>query len=149
MIEVMVCCNDRDRYPAWIDPTDHRDGFVKPWFDLETVQRIAEDSQAEAAEFGHGGVDTVHVITGQIDGQDRPLVLNICWMYLDGEKHQKAVENVERNADGLYAVGGYDWNWYMLDDLLNPVIPPRVDPAIPTQVKREILPPFPGQRTNG
>ncbi|MFC7791381.1 hypothetical protein [Streptomyces cinereoruber] len=146
MIEVMVSCNGRNQYPALIDPTDHRDGFVKPWFDLETVQRIAEDTQTDPGTFGNGFTDTVHVIPCPVEDQDRPLVLIVRWMYLDGEKHQEAVENVERNADGRYAVGEFGWCWYMLDeDQLCPVMPP----AIPAQVKRETLPPFPGQRTNG
>ncbi|MGC5411047.1 hypothetical protein ACPXCX_46270, partial [Streptomyces sp. DT225] len=68
MIDVLVCCNDRDRYPAVIDPADSHEWNVKPWFDLETVRRIADDSQEEAAEYGHGSVDTIHVLAGQVDG---------------------------------------------------------------------------------
>lgn len=138
MIEVLVSCNDRDRYPALVDPADNRDWVVKPWFDLETVQRIADDSQEEAAEHGHGSVDTIHVIAGQVDGKGHAVVLNICWMYLGGEKHQEAVEICQPNEDGRYAIGGHEWGWYALDEQLFPVIPP--------QVERMILPPLPGQR---
>ncbi|WP_434593306.1 hypothetical protein [Streptomyces sp. A5-4] len=136
MIEALVSCNDTDRYPALIDPAEHRDGFVKPWFDLETVQRIADDTQAHAARFSHGSVDTVHVLIGQVDVVTvHAVVLNICWMHLGGEKHQEAVEVVQPDAAGRYAIGGFEWCWYQLDEDLNPVIPP--------QVKREPLPPFP------
>jgi hypothetical protein len=138
MIEVLVSCNDRDRYPAWADPADHRDGYVRPWFDLETVQRIADDTQAEAARVGHGSADTVHVIAGTVDGAEHAVVLNICWMYLGGERHQKAVEVVQPDTEGRFAIGGFEWCWYVLDGHLNPVIPP--------QVKREPLPHFPHQK---
>ncbi|GGZ23467.1 hypothetical protein GCM10010387_15810 [Streptomyces inusitatus] len=138
MIEVMVCANDRDRYPAWIDPADTQDGYVRPWFDLDTVQRIADDTQAEAAEHGHGSVDTVHVLAGQLDGAGCAVVLNICWMFLGGEKRQEAVEVCQPNAAGRYAIGGFDWCWYLLDERLNPVIPP--------QMKRQPLLRFPRQR---
>ncbi|MFD4315018.1 hypothetical protein [Streptomyces sp. NPDC058548] len=138
MIEVLVSCNDRDRYPALVDPADHQDGVVRPWFDLETVQRIADDSQAEAARVGHGSVDTIHVLAGDVGGTPHVVVLNICWMYLGGDKHQEAVEICQPNEDGRYAIGGHEWGWYVLDGQLNPVIPP--------QVKRTPLPPFPGQR---
>jgi hypothetical protein len=125
MIEVLVSCNDRHRYPAWIDPDDQRDGYVKPWFDLETVRRIADDTQAEAARFGHGSVDTIHVIAGQVSGTERVVVLNVCWMYLalNGDRCQQAAEIVQPNADGRYAIGGFEWCWYALSDDLMPLIP--------------------------
>ncbi|GAA2948417.1 hypothetical protein ACFPN0_15130 [Kitasatospora cinereorecta] len=129
MIEVLVSCNDTQRYPALIDPDEQRDGFVKPWFDLETVQRIAADTQDDAARFSHGSVDTVHVLTGRVDGQEHAVVL-----YLGGEKHQEAVEICQPNEDGRYAIGGFEWCWY------------QVAPVIPRQSKREQLPPFPEQR---
>ncbi|MCX4550577.1 MULTISPECIES: hypothetical protein [unclassified Streptomyces] len=138
MIEVLVSCNGIDRYPALIDPGDQREGHVKPWFDLETVQRIADDTQAGAARFGHGSLDTIHVLTGQVDSAEHAVVLNVCWMYLGGEKRQEAVEVCQPNEVGRYAIGGFEWCWYALDERLNP--------AIPHQVKREQLPPFPGQR---
>ncbi|MER6632224.1 hypothetical protein ABT301_29090 [Streptomyces sp. NPDC000987] len=64
MVEVLVCANDRHRYPALVDPADQRDGYVRPWFGLATVHRIAADTQADAARHGHGSIDTVHVVTG-------------------------------------------------------------------------------------
>ncbi|MFJ3274045.1 hypothetical protein [Streptomyces sp. NPDC086776] len=138
MIEVIVCCNDRDRYPAWIDPDDQRDGFVKPWFDLDTVRRIADDTQAEAARLGHGSADTVHVVDGTVDGDSHAVVLSICWMYLGGERHQEAAEIAQPNDDGRYAIGGHEWCWY--------VVAADLSPLIPFQLKRSPMPPFPKQR---
>ncbi|MGC4947735.1 hypothetical protein ACLQ2N_16260 [Streptomyces sp. DT224] len=116
MIDVLVCCNDRDRYPAVIDPADSHEWNVKPWFDLETVRRIADDSQEEAAEYGHGSVDTIHVLAGQVDGQDHAVVLNIRWMLMGGDRRQGAVEVCQPNGEGRYAIGGHGWGWYALDD---------------------------------
>lgn len=134
MVEVMVCANDSDRYPAMVDPDDQRDGYVKPWFDLDTVRRIAEQTQQDASRYGHDSVDTVHVLEGgdatvRPDGGIEPLkyavVIVVCWMYLDGEKREQAVEVLQPNKDGRYAVGGQAWQWYALDDQLNPQIPFR------------------------
>ncbi|MFE7214587.1 hypothetical protein ACFU93_32525 [Streptomyces sp. NPDC057611] len=124
MVEVLVCANDRDRYPAMVDPADQSDdGYVRPWFDLDTVRRIAADTQADAERHGHGSIDTVHVLDGTVGRQAHAVVLVICWMYLGGERRQQAVEVLQPNARGRYAVGGHDWCWYALDDLLNPQIP--------------------------
>ncbi|MDH6189153.1 hypothetical protein M2168_002185 [Streptomyces sp. CZ24] len=140
MIEVLVSCNDTHRYPALIDPDERRDGFVKPWFDLETVRRIAADTKVHAAKYGRDSVDTVHVLVRDDDeGVSHVDVLAICWMNLHDLDVADAVEIVKPNAEGRYAIGGFDWCWYQLDEQLNPVIPP--------QVKREPLPPLPGQRS--
>ncbi|MEU7323388.1 hypothetical protein ABZ682_22975 [Streptomyces griseoviridis] len=125
MVEVMVCANDRDRYPAVVDPDDQRDGHVRPWFDLDTVREIAATSQAEATEYGHGSVDTVHMVEGTVDGTEHAVVMVVCWMNLGGEKRERAVEILQPNTDGRYAVGGHDWQWYALDGQLNPQIPFR------------------------
>ncbi|MFB7113477.1 hypothetical protein [Streptomyces sp. NPDC056291] len=124
MVEVLVCANDRDRYPAMVDPADQSDdGYVRPWFDLDTVRRLAYDTQADAERHGHGSIDTVHVLDGTVGRQAHTVVLVICWMYLGGERRQQAVEVLQPNAHGRYAVGGHGWCWYALDDLLNPQIP--------------------------
>jgi hypothetical protein len=133
MVEVMVCANDRDRYPAKVDPTDQQDGYVKPWFDLDTVRRIAAQTQADAARHGHGSIDTVHVLQGgnarvgnggSVDGVKYAVVLVVCWMHLGGDKREQAVEIVQPSADGRYAIGGFEWCWYALsDDGLTPLIP--------------------------
>ncbi|MGW3308264.1 hypothetical protein ACWDG9_16950 [Streptomyces sp. NPDC001073] len=133
MVDVMVCANEVNRYPAKVDPTDQRDGYVKPWFDLETVRRIAADTQADAVRYGYDAIDTVHLLPGGDDrvGHDGPVegakyavVLVVCWMYLDGDKREQAVEIVPPSADGRYAIGGFEWCWYALsDDGLSPLIP--------------------------
>ena len=133
MVDVMVCANDRDRYPAKVDPADQRDGFVRPWFDLDTVRRIAADTQGDAARHGHGSVDTVHVLEGggecakhdgPVDRATYAVVLVICWMHLDGAKREQATEVLQPNEDGRYAIGGFEWCWYALsEDGLTPVIP--------------------------
>lgn len=123
MVEALVTCNGRDRYTGWIDPSDQKEGHVRPWFDLDTVRRIADATHAEAEEHGHGSVDTVHVLDGSVSGEDHAVVLVIVWMYLGGEHHQEAVRVVEANEEGRYDIGGHDWQWYALDDWLNPLIP--------------------------
>ncbi|MFF4726359.1 hypothetical protein ACFY3M_13610 [Streptomyces mirabilis] len=127
MIEVMVCANDRDRYPALVDPADLRDGYVRPWFDLRTVRRIAADTRRDAARYGHGSIDTVHVLDGKVNRTKHAVVMVVCWMYLAGERREQAAEVLQPNADGRYAVGGHDWQWYALDGDQNPLIPFRPD----------------------
>lgn len=129
MIEILVSNNDRDRYPAMVDPDErHEEGYVKPYFDLETVQRIAEQTQADAEKFGHGSIDTVHVIDGgTYDGEPRALVVVITWMDIPEKGVQDATEFVAPNEDGRYAIGGFPWCWYALDDQLNPQIPFRAE----------------------
>lgn len=123
MADVMVCANDRDRYPAKVDPADQRAGYVRPWFDLDTVRRIAADTQRQARTFGQGSVDTVHVLDGVVDGNPHSVVLVISWMYLGNEWNEKATQILRPNMVGRYAVGGHDWCWYALDDDLHPLIP--------------------------
>ncbi|MDQ0762020.1 hypothetical protein [Streptomyces canus] len=123
MVDVTVCANDRDRYPAKVDPADQRDGYVRPWFDLDTVRWIAADSQAEAVRYGHGSVDTVHVLDGSVDRTAHAVVLVVSWMYLGGDKHEQATEILQPNEVGRYAVGGHDWCWYAVSDDLHPMIP--------------------------
>jgi hypothetical protein len=125
MVDVMVSANEVHRYPAKVDPADQRDGFLKPWFDLDTVRRIAADTQAEARTFGHGSIDTVHVLDGVVDRKLHSVVLVISWMYLGGDKHEQATEILQPNAVGRYAIGGHDWCWYALSDDLHPMIPFR------------------------
>ncbi|MET8609779.1 hypothetical protein [Streptomyces misionensis] len=127
MVEVLVCANDRNHYPAVVDPADQRDGYLRPWFDLRTVRRIAVDTQSAAARYGHGSIDTVHVLDGTVDRTNHAVVIVTCWMYLGGEKREQAVEVLHPNADGRYAVGGHDWQWYALGRDLMPLIPFRPD----------------------
>jgi hypothetical protein len=127
MVEVMVCANERDRYPALVDPSDQRDGYVRPWFDLRTVRRIAADTRRDAAKYGHGSIDTVHVLSGKVNRTRYAVVTVVCWMYLGGDRREQAVEVLQPNTDGRYAVGGHDWCWYVLSDDQTPQIPFRPD----------------------
>ncbi|MEU5497945.1 hypothetical protein [Streptomyces griseofuscus] len=127
MVEVLVCANDRDHYPALIDPADQRDGYVRPWLDLRTVRRIAADTQRDAARYGHGSIDTVHVLSGRVNRTRHAVVIVTCWMHLAGERREQAVEVLHPNADGRYAIGGHEWGWYALDRDLFPLIPFRPD----------------------
>ncbi|WP_327345946.1 hypothetical protein [Streptomyces europaeiscabiei] len=131
MVEVMVCANERDHYPALVNPADQRDGYVRPWFDLDTVRRIATDTQADAAQYGHGSIDTVHVLDGTVERMRdgtiertaHAVVTVVCWMYLGGDRHEQAVEVLQPSVSGRYAVGGHDWCWYAISDDLTPMIP--------------------------
>jgi hypothetical protein len=125
MVQVRVCANDVDIYPAWVDPTDQRDGYVKPWFDLETVRQLAANTQHDAARWGQGSIDTVHVLDGMVDRTEHAVVMVICWMWLGGDRREQAVEILQPNEDGRYAVGGHDWSWYVLSEDLTPLIPFR------------------------
>jgi hypothetical protein len=128
MVEVMVCANEHDHYPALVDPADQHDGFVRPWFDLPTVRIIAAETQAEAARYGHGFVNTVHVLDGTVDDRAESIVLEIGWMYLNGTKREQSVQTIWPNEDGRYAIGGhFDWCWYALDKDGHPQIPFRPD----------------------
>ncbi|MFD0209128.1 hypothetical protein ACFVH9_08320 [Streptomyces hirsutus] len=124
MVETLVCANDRDRYPAMVDPADQRDGYVKPWFDLHTVRRIAADTRTDARRYGHGSIDTVHVLDGTVDRAKHAVVMVVCWMWLGGDRREQAVEVLQPEA-GRYAVGGHDWQWYAVSDDLTPLIPFR------------------------
>ncbi|MEV6565888.1 hypothetical protein [Streptomyces kronopolitis] len=146
MIDVLVSNNDRDHYPALVDPAESNgEGYVKPWFSLETVRRIAEKTQADAAEFGHDSIDTVHVVDGgEENGEPRVLVVVICWMDVETKGVDGATTIVEPvryrqdaegdeghdpedEGDALYCIGGFPWCWYALDDDLNPLIPFRAE----------------------
>ncbi|MFF4248968.1 hypothetical protein ACFYY2_31505 [Streptomyces sp. NPDC001822] len=122
MIETLVSNNDRDRYPAHVDPAEvNEEGYVLPWFDLETVRRIAEGTQDDAADFSYGSIDTVHVIDGGYErGETRALVVIVTWMYMPEKSAEEATEILAPHREtGLYAVGGLPWCWYALDDDLS------------------------------
>lgn len=129
MVEVLVSANERHRYPALVDPDDQHDGYVRPWFDLDTVRRLAADTQADAAEYGHGSIDTVHVVDGTVDSTEHAVVLLISWMNLGGHhaRTRQATKVLQPGAGGRYDVGGHGWCWFVLDDDLKPLIPFRPD----------------------
>lgn len=127
MIQALVSNNEHDFYPALINPAEcNEEGYVRPYFDLATVRRIEENTRAAAAQYGHGSVDTVHVVDGgSEDGTPRALVVVISWMDLP-DKDADPVQFVEPDEEsGLYPVGGLAWCWYALDEEMNPNLPFR------------------------
>ncbi|MFZ3595070.1 hypothetical protein [Streptomyces sp. BH104] len=140
MHRVTVCNNDKNRYPAYVDADErHGEGWVRPYFDVDTVRELAANTQAEAAQFGHGSIDTVHVIDGGTNGgYPRVVVAVICWMDIETKGIDGATAIVEPirvrddedgdDPDGigepLYPVGGFEWCWYaMSPDGIHPQIP--------------------------
>ncbi|MEE1775615.1 hypothetical protein PUR25_06040 [Streptomyces sp. JV181] len=125
-MEVLVSNNDRDRYPALIRPDEaNAEGFVKPWFDLETVRRIADRTQADAVRSGYDTTDTVHVVDGGTEqGEPRALVVVLTWVRIPEKGVDGATEILVPDPEtGRYAIGGLPWCWYALDDELKPNFP--------------------------
>lgn len=140
MHRVMVS-NNGTKYPAFIDPDerDDKEGYVKPYFDLDTVRELAANTQADVEEFGHGLIDTVHVIDGDEDGNPPALVVVVNWTDIEPKGVAQATTIVEpiryREDDDqdddpedagepLWPVGGFEWCWYaMAPDGIHPQIP--------------------------
>lgn len=129
MIEVTVSNNDRDHYRAMVNPGEvSEDGYVAPWFDLETVRLIAQRTQEDALDCGHGSIDTVHVVDGGTEqGKPRVLVVVITWMDIQSKGVGEATQIVEPDEEGRYPIGGFPWCWYAVDADLNPLIPFRAE----------------------
>ncbi|NGO66777.1 hypothetical protein [Streptomyces boncukensis] len=140
MQSAMVSNNDKDKYPAVVDPDECDDeGYVKPYFDLHTVRELAANTQAAAEEFGHGSIDTVHVVDGDAQGDPPALVVVVTWMDIESKGVAEATTIVEpirhREDDSqdndpedagewLWPVGGIAWRWYAFGpDGIHPQIP--------------------------
>ncbi|WP_432001603.1 hypothetical protein [Streptomyces sioyaensis] len=141
MHRVLVCNNDKDKYPAYVDADErHDEGWVRPYFDLEAVRELAANTQAAATEFGHGSIDTVHVVDGGTEnGRPRVLVVVICWMDIEAKGVDGATtivepiryreddedgDDPEEQGEPLYPVGGFPWCWYAIGpDGIHPQIP--------------------------
>ncbi|MGC4947737.1 hypothetical protein ACLQ2N_16270 [Streptomyces sp. DT224] len=118
VIDTYVSCTGSEFYPARLDPTGPRwNGFVTPVFTLDTTRQIAADTQAAAEKNGHQCTDTIHVTDGGVtdDGQPQALVMRISWLLL-AENDATAVQIIEPDAEGMYAIGGFEWSWYQVDD---------------------------------
>ncbi|MFF5279274.1 hypothetical protein [Streptomyces sp. NPDC000133] len=60
-------------------------------------------------------MDTIHVIDGSdSDGAPQSVVVLVRWKFLD--ESETATTVIRPNADGLYAIGGYEWTWYQVED---------------------------------
>ena len=97
-------------YPARLDPAKGWN-WVSPTFTLDTVRRIAIDTQAWAAKCGHDYADTLHVI----DGGTQAVVLRVDWRYpADGGGVATTV--IEPGDDGRYSIANGEWSWYHVED---------------------------------
>lgn len=115
-IDTRVCIDDTlGPYEAKIDPTNRWKGLVCPRFTLDTVRKIAARTQEQAAKDNYESVETIHVIDGGTDaeGNPRAVVLHVRWAYVeDEEEAQYATLAMQPDDEGLYSIGGDEWNWY-------------------------------------
>ncbi|MEW1700628.1 MULTISPECIES: hypothetical protein [unclassified Streptomyces] len=101
-------------YPAVVDPADRWNGFVSPFFTLDTVRLLSAETLKGAVKYGYDCSDTIHVIDGGTDGNGAPraVVLHIRWMYLEDEGPAQVTSIINpRKEDGLYGIGGWEWTW--------------------------------------
>ncbi|MEU7093000.1 hypothetical protein [Kitasatospora aureofaciens] len=105
---------DGPNFPAMVDLTNRWNGWLSPYFDLDTVRELAKFFDEQAEEYGRDAVDTVHVIDGgtNLDGTPRAVVAKVSWMYVPDEGPVECTEIIEPDANGLYGVGGWEWTWY-------------------------------------
>ncbi|MFD7769896.1 hypothetical protein [Streptomyces sp. NPDC059787] len=101
-------------YDAWIDRSAAWNSLLFPVFDLETVRKIAADTQRMAEEDGHDSTITLHVLDGGTrDGKPRAVVLSVFWAALsdDPEDNRYAIQVIQPNARGRYSIGSGEWPW--------------------------------------
>ncbi|MGW2700862.1 hypothetical protein [Streptomyces sp. NPDC001340] len=120
LIETRVCIDDTfGPFDAKLDPTNRWNGWLSPYFTLDTVRELAARTQQMADEYGHDSVDTIHVfpvlhvVDGGTDreGEPRAVVVHIRWQYLD-DGAESAATIVQPNDEGLYGIGGWEWTWH-------------------------------------
>ena len=99
-------------YDAVLDPTNRWNGWLDPYFTLDTVRELATRTQQLADECGHDSTDTIHVIDGGTDahGEPRVVVLHNRWQYLP--ESDTAATVVRPDERGLYGIGGWEWTWH-------------------------------------
>ncbi|MGY3341136.1 hypothetical protein ACVW0K_007329 [Streptomyces filamentosus] len=113
-IRTRVTVSGTTDYDAVVDPANRWNGWVSPYFTLDTVRRLSAEMLGLADAHGYDCADTVHVIDGGTDddGEPRAIVLHIRWVYLADEGAQSVTSVVEpRTEDGLYCIGGWEWTW--------------------------------------
>ncbi|MFD9047767.1 hypothetical protein [Streptomyces zaomyceticus] len=100
-------------YEAVVDPTNRWNGFVSPYFTLDTVRQLAAETVEWADESDYDCSDTIHVIDGgtDIDGAPRVVVLHIHWTYFQDEGPEQVTSIISPREDGLYCIGGWEWTW--------------------------------------
>lgn len=71
MIETRVCIDDMlGPYDCKLDPTNRWNGWLSPYFTLDTARQLAARTIEMADEYGYDCTDTVHVIDGSADSAD-------------------------------------------------------------------------------
>ncbi|MFC1415402.1 hypothetical protein [Streptacidiphilus cavernicola] len=111
-IHTRVCIDDLGPFDAKVDPTDRWNGWLCPYFTLDTVRVLAARTQELAAQDDNDTFDTVHVIDGGTDdnGKPRAIVVHISWQHFtDDPEH--AAGFVAPNSEGLYGIGAAEWTW--------------------------------------
>ncbi|MFB7341275.1 hypothetical protein ACFCZ6_14555 [Streptomyces hydrogenans] len=101
-------------YEAVVDPSHRWNGWVSPYFTLDTVRQLAAETIDTADAHGYTDAETIHVIDGgtDSDGEPRAVVLHIRWIYLDDQGPEKVTSVIDpREEDGLYCIGGWEWAW--------------------------------------
>ncbi|MER6632225.1 hypothetical protein ABT301_29095 [Streptomyces sp. NPDC000987] len=100
-------------YDAHVELADHWNGYARPLFTLDTVRKIATDTQVLAEECGYNDAITAHVIDGDHgrDGEHRAVVLIVKWLYWEDGGSKKVTDIVEPTTYGLYGIGGSSWCW--------------------------------------
>ncbi|WP_331732030.1 hypothetical protein OG592_41035 (plasmid) [Streptomyces avidinii] len=113
-VRTRVTIDGTPDYPAVVDPANRWNGFVSPFFTLDTVRELAAETLDVATKQGYDCADTIHVIDGGTDsgGAPRAVVLHIRWMYLEDEGPAQVTSIISpREEDGLYGIGGWEWTW--------------------------------------
>ncbi|MFJ3817828.1 hypothetical protein [Streptomyces sp. NPDC090056] len=113
-VRTRVTIDGTPDYPAVLDPANRWNGFVSPFFTLDTVRQLAAETLDIATKYGYDCADTIHVIDGGTDsnGAPRAVVLHIRWMYLEDEGPAQVTSIINpREEDGLYGIGGWEWTW--------------------------------------
>ncbi|MDX2849257.1 hypothetical protein PV342_12460 [Streptomyces sp. PA03-3a] len=107
-----VCIDDSlGPFDAVLDPANRWNGFLKPYFTLDTARRVAAQTQQAADERGHDSVDCIYVLDGGTRaGEPRAVVVHVSWQWHDEENTGASI--IEPNAEGLYSIGGGAWGWH-------------------------------------
>ncbi|WP_327123683.1 hypothetical protein [Streptomyces sp. NBC_01727] len=71
MIQTRVCIDDMlGPFDCKLNPANRWNGWLSPYFTLDTARELSAQTIREADEYGYDCVDTIHVIDGRADSQD-------------------------------------------------------------------------------
>ncbi|MER6253653.1 hypothetical protein ABT224_20085 [Streptomyces sp. NPDC001584] len=98
-------------FPAYVNPAITWRRHACPFFDLETIRRIAVATQASDSQ------DVIHILKGgrYPDGSPKPIVARVDWLYVESESLEAATDLIEPTEDGLYDLGNLEWTWHETD----------------------------------